>query len=52
MNIIYLDKDDITFINQQTVAVHGGNFSLILNKKDIFDVFQFETSTTKYKNIK
>ncbi len=26
MNIIYLDKDDITFINQQTVAVHGGNF--------------------------
>jgi death-on-curing protein len=26
MNIIYLDKDDITFINHQTVAVHGGNF--------------------------
>jgi death-on-curing protein len=26
MNIIYLDKNDITFINQQTVAVHGGNF--------------------------
>jgi death on curing protein len=26
MTIIYLDKDDITFINQQTVVVHGGNF--------------------------
>ncbi|MDZ7933714.1 MAG: type II toxin-antitoxin system death-on-curing family toxin [Emticicia sp.] len=26
MNIIYLDKEDVTFINQQTVAIHGGNF--------------------------
>jgi death on curing protein len=24
--IQYLDKDDITFINQRTVAEHGGNF--------------------------
>jgi death on curing protein len=24
--IQYLDKDDITFINQKTVAEHGGNF--------------------------
>jgi death on curing protein len=26
MNIIYLDKDDITFINQRTIEAHGGNF--------------------------
>jgi len=24
--VIYLDKDDIVFINQRTVAEHGGNF--------------------------
>ena len=24
--MIYLDKEDITFINQRTVAEHGGNF--------------------------
>lgn len=24
--MIYLDKDDIVFINQRTVAEHGGNF--------------------------
>jgi hypothetical protein len=36
MNIIYLDKDDITFINQQTVAVHGGNFKLIFEQKRHF----------------
>ena len=24
--VIYLEKDDITYINEQTVAVHGGNF--------------------------
>ncbi len=28
MNILYLDKEDITFVNQQTVTVHGSNFSL------------------------
>lgn len=26
MMIEYLEKDDITFINQKTVAEHGGNF--------------------------
>lgn len=24
--IVYLEKEDIVFINQKTVAVHGGNF--------------------------
>lgn len=24
--IVYLDKEDITYINKQTVAAHGGNF--------------------------
>lgn len=23
---VYLDKEDITYINEQTVATHGGNF--------------------------
>ncbi len=26
MTITYLDKQDIAFINEQTVAAHGGNF--------------------------
>ena len=25
--MIYLDKEDITYINQRTVAEHGGNFT-------------------------
>ena len=24
--IVYLDKEDIVYINKRTVAVHGGNF--------------------------
>ena len=24
--MIYLDKEDVTYINEQTVAAHGGNF--------------------------
>lgn len=36
MNIIYLDKDNMTFINQQTVAVHGGNFSITFEQKTHF----------------
>jgi death on curing protein len=26
MMIIYLEKEDVTYINAQTVAIHGGNF--------------------------
>jgi death on curing protein len=26
MMMTYLDKEDITYINEQTVAAHGGNF--------------------------
>lgn len=36
MNIIYLDKDDITFINQYAVTLHGSNFSLIFEQKRHF----------------
>ena len=24
--VVYLEKQDVTYINEQTVAVHGGNF--------------------------
>lgn len=33
MNFIHLDKEDITLINQQTVTVDDGNFSLIFEQK-------------------
>ncbi len=26
MTITYLDKQDFTFINEQTITAHGGNF--------------------------
>lgn len=36
MNFIHLYKEYITFINQQTVTVDDGNFSLIFEQKRHF----------------